>query len=118
MKTLFSVLFVAVALSVSAGNSKKAAESKTSTVSTSIASTARISGSIIDSESKERLVGVRVIIDDTDIVSYTDFDGNFSIQLPDNQDNKKVKVSYISYKETEVSIHSNVNNIIEMSPIY
>ena len=114
MKILFTVLCMALIISVSADNEDTKQKSDTKSESSK---TVVISGKIIDSVSKENLVGVKVNIGETGIVTYTDFNGNFSISIPENTDNNELKVSYISYQETILDVENFNNSIIEINPV-
>jgi hypothetical protein len=61
-----------------------------------------ITGKVIDNMTSEELAGVTVQIEGTELKTYTDIEGNFTIEglQPGNYD---LKVSYISYKETELN---------------
>jgi hypothetical protein len=67
--------------------------------------TVTLTGSVVDFNSGEPLTGVEVKIEGTDIVSYTDFDGNFEISdvVPGSYN---LIASYISY------VNSLVENLI------
>jgi hypothetical protein len=69
--------------------------------------TVNLSGKVVDKSSEEALAGALVIIEGTDMETYTDFEGNFSFKgvVPDTY---RVKCSLISYDEVEQEI--NVNN--------
>ncbi len=56
-----------------------------------------LSGTVIDSESGELLVGVEVSLEGTEAKTYTDFDGNFSLKNVQPGEYKLV-TNYISYK--------------------
>lgn len=59
-----------------------------------------LSGKIIDETSGEELVGVAVKINGTNLICYTDFEGNF--EFNDVQPGEyKLNVEYISYKNLE-----------------
>ena len=67
--------------------------------------TTNIMGKVIDKNTMEELAGVTVCIEGTDIKTFTDIDGNFNIEgIQPGKYN--VTVSYISYKDKEMS---NVN---------
>jgi hypothetical protein len=114
MKILFTVLFMSLVIAVFADNEdpKQNSDSKSETSKTVV-----VNGKIIDSVSKENLVGVKVNIGETGIVTYTDFNGNFSISIPNNMVNNELRVSYISYQETTVDVINNNNSIIEIKPV-
>lgn len=63
--------------------------------------TAAISGTVIDKASGENLAGVAIKVEGTDIVRYSDLDGNFTIkQLKPGSYN--LVLSYISYSNSFV----------------
>lgn len=93
---LLSILFVGCIVFTYAENK---GNKKESTVSDSELTT--ISGQVLDQRNNETLVGVKVTLNGTDKVAYTDFDGKYSF------DNVKpgtyeLTASYISYKESTV----------------
>ena len=92
-------------------------ENKEKEKATKTSSSVVISGKIIDAASKENLVGVKVNCDNAGIVTYTDFDGKFSLNIPDTAKENEIKISYISYKEVTVSISDNSDQVIEISQI-
>lgn len=65
--------------------------------------TVTLSGKVIDKTNHEKLAGALIRIEGTDLETYTDFDGNFTISglLPDTY---KVKCSMISYSDCEEEI--------------
>ncbi len=64
-----------------------------------VAATVELAGTVLDKSSGEVLGGVEVSVIGTDIHSYTDFDGKFSIHglAPGTYD---IVVSYISYEKS------------------
>lgn len=89
MKKTFAlfVLFLVVCQSVLAGNPETA--------------TMFVSGNVTDKFSNETLAGVEVRVQGTDIVTYTDFDGNFYLpQLPVGT--YTLEFHYITYTATSV----------------
>lgn len=81
---------------------------------------AMLSGNIIDQTTGEALTGVKVILEGTDKVSYTDFDGYFSFKTV-TPGKYNLKVDYISYKGTsieKVKISNGANSLkIELKPV-
>lgn len=60
-----------------------------------------VSGTVIDKQNKETLAGVEVRVKGTNIVSYTDFDGNFFIpELP--RGTYELEFHYITYSSNLV----------------
>ncbi|MFP4024750.1 MAG: TonB-dependent receptor domain-containing protein [Thiohalospira sp.] len=57
--------------------------------------TGTLRGKIIDESTGETLIGVNVFKSGTTIGTSTDFDGNYSLHLPEGKHN--IKISYISY---------------------
>lgn len=92
---LFTVLFtVFVSFSFAAEKESKV-ESKTE------ATTVSLSGQVVDQESQEALVGVKVSLEGTDKVAYTDFDGNYQLNgIEAGQ--YSLTASYISYRESKI----------------
>lgn len=115
MKIILSVLFACAVLVSTAGNTDvKKSESK----SVESVSTVVFSGKIVDSESKESLAGVRVSLANSNMVVFTDFDGNFKIEIPTEEVvEKEIKVSYISYEETLVIINGENKKTIELTQV-
>ena len=77
-----------------------------------------VSGKITDISSKETLVGVEVIIKNTNIKSYSDLDGNFYINdLP--KGDYELQINYISYngKKEYLKIDNNKNIKIELNEL-
>ena len=90
---MIGLLSIMLAVAVTA-NEK---EGKTAVNSDNTATVA-LSGTVLDSNSGELLVGVEVKIEGTNTKTYTDFDGNFSF---DNMKPGEYKLvaNYISYKK-------------------
>lgn len=62
-----------------------------------------ISGTITDEATGENLVGVKVILEGTDKVAYTDFDGMFTFDGV-TKGTHTMSVDYISYADMEKTI--------------
>ena len=92
---LFTVLFsVLVSFSFAAQKETKE-ESKTEIAALSL------SGQVVDKVSHEALVGVKLCLEGTDKVAYTDFDGNYQFKgVEAGQYN--LTASYISYEESKI----------------
>jgi predicted small secreted protein len=77
-----------------------------------VAKTVTISGKVIDKTDNETLAGALILIEGTDIETYTDFDGNFTISgiLPDKYTIKCLMISYNEYEE-EIEIDQFTENI-------
>ncbi|MEO5642663.1 MAG: carboxypeptidase-like regulatory domain-containing protein [Bacteroidia bacterium] len=72
-----------------------------------------VSGTVVDKENKETLAGVAVHVKGTDIVAYTDFDGNFFIpELPAGT--YELEFHYITYTSSLV-IKDNCTHCTEIS---
>jgi hypothetical protein len=75
--------------------------------------TVAISGTVIDIATGEALAGATVTVDDTDIKTFTDFEGNFYFNSL-TVGTYDLKVSYISYQETNLenlNVAENSNGI-------
>lgn len=111
MKTILSVVLVLLSIIALADNNKNLENSKNE-------KNLSISGKIIDSVSKEALAGVKISIEGINKTVYTDFEGNFNIEIPSNLNLSQLKISYISYEEKSVSISKNQNSsIIELNKV-
>jgi hypothetical protein len=106
MKKILGLVFVTIFSIgvVIADNEEHNFESKNS----STQATTNISGVILDKITGEALTGVAVVIDGTNLVSYTDFDGNFEIKGVSFGEHK-VNVSYISYGSESMNIDVKYN---------
>ena len=93
MKTLmFTFLFV---MSFTLGF---AADKESKSEVKSDASQVTLTGKVVDKSTHEALVGVKVVLEGTDQVAYTDFDGNYNFK--DISAGKyNVTASYISYQK-------------------
>lgn len=68
-----------------------------------------ISGDIKDAETGEALIGANVLIKGTSTGTATDFDGKFSLDVPN--DVSTLTVSYTGYTDQEVSIAGGISQI-------
>lgn len=68
-----------------------------------------ISGNITDADTGESLIGANVIVKGTSTGTITDFDGNFSLEVP--SDATTLSISYTGYTSEEVSIEGGISNI-------
>lgn len=78
-----------------------------------------LTGNVIDNETGESLAGARIEIEETGEEFFTDIFGNFTIKAP-NAESYTLKVSYISYKEKEITCKTTCtqkNQVISMLPL-
>ncbi len=73
-----------------------------------------VSGTITDANTGEPLPAANVVVKGTSIGTVSDFDGHYSISLPDKKDNVLI-YSYPGYKEVEMPVINPVMNI-KMDP--
>lgn len=92
-KLLIGVFALLLAVAVTAND--KGEKIKTDSESTA---TVALSGTVLDSNSGELLVGVELQIEGTTAKTYTDFDGNFTFNNVKPGEYKLV-ANYISYKK-------------------
>src|SRR5699024_2346039 len=64
----------------------------------------KITGQVID-ENKEPMIGVSILIVGTSIGTITDFDGNYTLNVP--QGNKELQFSYVGYETQTIPVTSN-----------
>ncbi len=91
---LATIFFLAFASNSFAGEKGKESSS---------AAAVKISGKVIDVKTGEALAGVMVKIEDMNLTSYTDLDGNFEIQglIPGKYD---ITTSLISYEPLKMNV--------------
>ncbi|MFU8844426.1 MAG: carboxypeptidase-like regulatory domain-containing protein [Bacteroidales bacterium] len=94
-KTLYTIAFIAFIGMALAGNHPMISSDPSNSSYKAIA----LSGSVVDFNSGEVLTGVEVKIEGTDIITYTDFDGNFEFNnmMPGNYN---LIASFISYNNS------------------
>ncbi len=105
---LTTILLTALTLQMSAAESSKtvilAEKSITVKKKTTIKSNSiqqKVTGKVTN-EKGESLPGVNIVVKGTNLSAQTDFDGNFTIEVPDNA--TTLIVSYIGLQEQEVTI--------------
>ena len=76
----------------------------------SVYSQTQVSGSVMDADNMEPIPGVNVIIDDTNIGTVTDFDGNFVINTSQDAPLTLV-ISYVGYSAQRVNVTSSGQDI-------
>ncbi len=75
--------------------------------------TVSLSGQVLDMTTGEALAGVKVKMEDTNLFSYTDFDGNFSFDglLPGEY---RISTNLISYKNADLEIEAGNTQKVEV----
>ena len=68
------------------------------------AQTMKITGNVISSEDQQPVIGAAVVVKGTTIGTVTDFEGNFSLDVP--RDAKMIFISYVGLK-TKLCIGNN-----------
>jgi len=73
-----------------------------------------ISGKLIDAQTSEPLIGASIIVPGTDIGTITDFDGNYTLEIPDGIN--EVEISYTGY-QAQLLNTAGLNNLeIALAP--
>jgi len=67
-------------------------------------------GIVIDKKSKAPLVSATIALNETNISTITNSEGEFSLKVPKDSPNKKITVSFLGYKDKEVSLSSLVGD--------
>jgi len=75
----------------------------------------QISGTVIDGQTKETLIGANVIVKGTNIGTSTDYNGNYKLTVV-NKFPIVIKVSYLGYKLAEIEITNKQPNLIKLFP--
>ncbi len=70
------------------------------------AQSSKVTGKVLD-ENGEPVIGASIIVKGTTVGTVTDFDGNFTLDVP--SDGKQLVVSFIGMRSQEVNVASNVS---------
>ena len=65
---------------------------------------AKITGSVTDASTGDKLVGANVIVEGTEVGTSTDVDGNYSLTVPAGLGTAKVTARYIGYRQATVTV--------------
>ena len=121
MKKRVFITTVALVFSIGmfASNEKENKDSKKRPANSETVST-MLSGRIVDQATGESLTGVKVMLEGTNKVAYTDFDGDFAFDTVE-PGKYNVAVDYISYNATNlqsVKVSTGSNSLkIELKPV-
>ncbi len=74
-----------------------------------------LKGKVIDAKNQSVLIGAKITFGDSNIVAYTDPDGNFDIDVP-TEKLKEIKIEYISYVTTVFSCNQETGEIVFQLP--
>jgi hypothetical protein len=67
-----------------------------------------ITGTVVDSETKEPITGAKVEVLGQEKSTYTDFDGIY--KMSELSDTTELKVSFITYQDTVIKVNDLKNN--------
>ena len=101
--TTFIAIFLFSSSIIFAVNTNEEKEKENTKKSESAIMTTSISGTILDKNTGEALVGVKIMVNGNEKATYTDFEGFFEIGNI-KPGKHELKASYISYKETQENI--------------
>ncbi len=76
-------------------------------IGTATAQNVKVTGHVTAAEDGEPVIGASIIVKGTTIGTVTDYDGNFSLEVP--RTGKTLVVSYIGMKSQEVAVSNSVN---------
>ena len=79
-------------------------------MTTVMAQNTKVTGQVLD-ENGEPVIGASVVVKGTTIGTVTDFDGNFTLDVPSN--GKQLEISYVGMKKVEVGVSSRVKAVLE-----
>lgn len=117
MKTLSTIILGTLLLTSSMVSANiKSEESKADSKTDANAATVicSVSGKVVDINTGEALVGVSLKIDGTDMVAYTDFDGNFEFSNV-TSGSISISASYISYQKSTISINPTESGTLNLT---
>ena len=75
-----------------------------------MAQNTKVTGQVLD-ENGEPVIGASVVVKGTTIGTVTDFDGNFTLDVPSNE--KHLEISYVGMKKVEVRVSPQVKAVLE-----
>jgi iron complex outermembrane receptor protein len=73
----------------------------------------KITGTVTDAESGETLIGANILVEGTSTGTVTDFDGNYTLNVPDNA--KNIVFSYTGYSSQTVAIDGRSEINVQLS---
>ena len=82
-----------------------------SSIGLATAQTKKVTGRVISAEDNQPVIGAAIVVKGTTIGTITDFDGKFSLDVPN--DAKSVMVSYVGLKGREIPITAVMNIKLE-----
>lgn len=107
-KAIVIILAVLSSFSVVMAENGNENEAKNNKNSENLNITTNLSGVVLDKITGEVLTGVAVQVEGTDLVAYTDFEGNFEIKGI-NPGNHNINISYISYSGEIIAVDVKCN---------
>lgn len=122
MKKLIAILSMFVLLAGINLNAMAANDDEESETKSNAAMTTSMKGQVVDQNTGEALTGVRIEVEDADLETYTDFEGNFSLKgLKPGE--YEVNVSFISYEDKSIEnlkleLKADNNFTLEMKSIH
>jgi len=105
MKNLVATILVILTVNAFASNDEGKKPTKESTKV--------FSGIVYDSENETTLTGVRILVAELGIETYSDFDGKFELELPVGEE-YTIETNLISYRVEKVKIEKNQNKPLEL----
>lgn len=75
----------------------------------------KITGEVRDSTNAESLIGVTITMVGLEQSVVTDFEGRYSIEVPNNLDSVTIEISYFGYKKTSLKVKK--EELVELDPI-
>lgn len=79
------------------------------TLGEGLAAQRTITGTVTDASTGEGLIGANVVVKGTTVGTVTDFDGSYSLAVPENADS--LSFSYTGYKNVIMAIGSGIVNV-------
>ena len=99
MKNIISVLTIILVFSLVKANASTTSDGNPAKKSN------KLSGFVIDKQTGESLSGVKIRIENSDVVVFTDIDGYFELENT-NTNNSTLTFDYVSYQLVKVDIES------------
>lgn len=79
-----------------------------------------VSGKIIDNETRRPLIYVSVRLDDTNIATVSNSEGNFILKIPQNSGKTEILFSHVGYESQKLPLayFQNSKNVVRMMPAF
>lgn len=76
-----------------------------------VAQTTKVTGTVTSGDDGQPIIGASIVVKGTTVGTVTDFDGRFTLEVPDG--GKILQISYVGMNSQDVAVKSNVNVVLQ-----